>query len=78
MSYRVVLDFDRSINWSASEIAGTRGLLFFEVCSGETVAMGFVKRAVTGFAGGSNDDEDDEELFVGVIGSSAARSLFAS
>ncbi len=73
-TYDVILDFDKSINWSLSNFSFTRLWLFFDVWRGETVAIGFVKRVVAGLVGGI----DDDELLVGVMGSSAAKSLFAS
>ncbi len=73
LTYDVILDFDKSINWSSSDFSITRLWLFFDVWSGETVAIGFVRRVVIGFVRGT-----DDELFVGVDGSSAAKSLFAS
>lgn len=76
-TYNVIVDFDRSINWSSSDFSVGRFWLVFDVCKGETVAIGFVKRVACGFVNG-NDDDDDDKLFVGVNGSSAAKSLFAS
>lgn len=80
----MVFGLDRSINSLSSLVIINRFGLFFDVCNGETVAIGFVKRAVAGFAidpaalamvaavGG------DDGLLIGVDGSSDDRSLFAS